>query len=148
MSRVRSVAMSIAFGDPTGEGWLNSQATSYGYKTFFKTADLKAVPVSDLHVFVEEHPDSINNGAFGVWMADLKNPTRAWIFDYPASFHNGACGFSFADGHAIVKKWLDPRTKPRPTYTGTLALGVSSPNNVDMIWLTEHTSGAKPVPFR
>lgn len=149
MSRVRSVAMSVALGDPAGAGWLNQQGTSpTGYKTFFKSSDLSAVRAADVHVFVDEHPDSVNNGAFGVWMADVKNPARAWIFDYPASSHNGACGFSFADGHAIIKKWLDPRTKPRPTYTGDLALGVSSPNNVDMIWLTEHTSFPKPVPFR
>ena len=149
MPRVRSVAMSVAVGDPGGEGWLNFQSTSpRGYKMFFKTSDFASTRASDIHVFVDEHPDSINNGAFGVWMADLKNPARAWIFDYPASFHNGACGFSFADGHAIVKKWLDPRTKPKPTYTGTLALGVLSPNNVDMIWLTEHTSVANPVTFR
>jgi prepilin-type processing-associated H-X9-DG protein len=22
--------------------------------------------------------------------------------------HNGACGFSFADGHAEIRKWIDP----------------------------------------
>ena len=110
---------------------------------FFKTSDFASTRASDIHVFVDEHPDSINNGAFGVWMANPRNPAQAWIFDYPASYHNGACGFSFADGHAITKKWLDPRTKPKPTYTGVLQLGVLTPNNVDMIWLTEHTSVAK-----
>ena len=141
LPRVRSVAMSIALGDPGADGWLNHNATSpRGYKTFFKSSDLAVVRASDIHVFLDEHPDSINNGAFGVWMADLKNPARAWIFDFPASFHNGACGFSFADGHAITKKWRDSRTQPRPTYTGNITLGVDSPNNVDMIWLTEHTS--------
>ena len=144
MPRVRSVAMSVAVGDPGGEGWLNSQSTSpRGYKMFFKTSDFASTRASDIHVFVDEHPDSINNGAFGVWMANPRNPAQAWIFDYPASYHNGACGFSFADGHAITKKWLDPRTKPTPTYTGVLQLGVLTPNNVDMIWLTEHTSVAK-----
>ncbi len=144
MPRVRSVAMSVAVGDPGGEGWLNSQSTSpRGYKMFFKTSDFASTRASDIHVFVDEHPDSINNGAFGVWMANPRNPAQTWIFDYPASYHNGACGFSFADGHAITKKWLDPRTKPKPTYTGVLQLGVLTPNNVDMIWLTEHTSVAK-----
>ena len=144
MPRVRSVAMSVAVGDPGGEGWLNSQSTSpRGYKMIVKTSDFASTRASDIHVFVDEHPDSINNGAFGVWMANPRNPAQAWIFDYPASYHNGACGFSFADGHAITKKWLDPRTKPKPTYTGVLQLGVLTPNNVDMIWLTEHTSVAK-----
>lgn len=141
LPRARSVSMSVALGDYAGEGWLNFHGTSLrGYRTFMKVADLSAVRASDIHVFLDEHPDSINNGAFGVWMANLNNPAQAWIFDYPASFHGGACGFSFADGHAITKKWLDPRTKPKPTYTGNLQLGIPSPNNVDMIWLTQHTS--------
>ena len=141
LPRVRSVAMSVAVGDPGGERWLNSQGTSAaGYKMFFKTADFASVRASDIHVFVDEHPDSINNGAFGVWMADVRNPAQAWIFDYPASTHCGSCGFSFADGHAEIKKWLDPRTKVKATYTGNLTLGVPSPNNPDMIWLSDHTS--------
>ena len=95
---------------------------------------------SKIHVLVDEHPDSINNGAFGVWMSDLSNPVKAYIFDFPASYHNGACGFSFADGHAEIHKWVDGRTKPKTTYKNLLALGVPSPNNRDMLWLTEHTS--------
>jgi prepilin-type processing-associated H-X9-DG protein len=91
-------------------------------------------------VFVDEHPDSINNGAFGVWMSNLNNPTQAYIFDYPASYHNGACGFSFADGHAEIRKWLDPRTKAPIRYDNNLTLGVTTPNNRDMLWLTDHTS--------
>ena len=141
--RVRSVSMSVALGDPGGGYWLNYQVAAPIYRTFFKVSELSVVRASDIHVFVDEHPDSINNGAFGVWMSDLRNTANTWIFDYPASYHNGACGFSFADGHAEIKKWLDPRTKPAPTYTGNLTLGVYSLNNVDMIWLTRHTSVPK-----
>ncbi|MSR65767.1 MAG: prepilin-type N-terminal cleavage/methylation domain-containing protein [Pedosphaera sp.] len=149
LPRARSVSMSVALGDPAGDGWLNYNGTSpWGYKMFFKSSDLAAVTASDIHVFLDEHPDSINNGAFGVWMANLRNPLEAWIFDYPASYHNGACGFSFADGHAITKKWLDARTKPKPSYTGNLQLGVPSPNNADMIWLTAHTSVPNGRPGR
>lgn len=138
--RVRSVSMSVAVADPVGGGWLNYQLASPRFRVFFKTADLLAAPTSKIHVFVDEHPDSINNGAFGVWMSDLSNPTRAYIFDYPASYHNGACGFSFADGHCEIRKWLDARTKPPIRYNNNLTLGVPSPNNPDMLWLTEHTS--------
>jgi len=137
--RVRSVAMSVAVADPTGGAWLNYKVSQPKFRVFFKLSDFSH-GVSKVHVFVDEHPDSINNGAFGVWMADLSRPASACVFDYPASYHNGACGFSFADGHAETKRWRDARTMPRVTYSNLLPLGVDSPNNQDMLWLTEHTS--------
>jgi prepilin-type processing-associated H-X9-DG protein len=143
IARVRSVSMSVAVGDPVGDVWLNYQVKSPAYRIFMKSSDLSAVAASNIHVFLDEHPDSINNGAFGVWMSDVNNPGNAWIFDYPASYHNGACGFSFADGHGEIKKWLDARTRPKPTYNGIITLGSASPNNPDMIWLTQRTSVAK-----
>jgi prepilin-type N-terminal cleavage/methylation domain-containing protein/prepilin-type processing-associated H-X9-DG protein len=138
--RVRSMAMSVAVADPDGGGWLNNKITTPKFKLFFKTADFNVGSPAKIHIFVDEHPDSINNGAFGVWMSDLANPAKAYIFDYPASYHNGACGFSFADGHAEIRKWVDSRTKAPIQYKNNLTLGVSSPNNKDMLWLTEHTS--------
>ena len=136
--RVRSMSMSVAVADPVGQQWLNRMAQKPRYRVFFKTSDFAKADPSRVHVFVDEHPDSINNGAFGVWMSD--GPVKTYIFDYPASFHNGACGFSFADGHTEIHKWVDKRTQPKPTYTAELALGVTTPNNRDMVWLSEHTS--------
>jgi prepilin-type N-terminal cleavage/methylation domain-containing protein/prepilin-type processing-associated H-X9-DG protein len=138
--RVRSVAMSVAVADPAGGNWLNYRLIKPRFKVFFKSADFNVASPSKVHVFVDEHPDSINNGAFGVWMSDLNNPAKAFIFDYPASYHNGACGFSFADGHAEIRKWVDARTKAPIKHSNSLTLGIESPNNRDMIWLTEHTS--------
>ncbi len=143
LPRVRSVSMSVAVGDPVGGSWLNYEVSSPTYRIFLKASELAAVPASDILVFVDEHPDSINNGAYGVWMSDLAHPGADYIFDFPGSFHNGACGFSFGDGHAEIKKWLDARTRPKPTYTGNLALGISTPKNPDSVWITRHTSVPK-----
>lgn len=140
LPRVRSVAMSVAVADPAGGNWLNYRVSQPKFKVYYKGSDFQVGSPTMIHVFVDEHPDSINNGAFGVWMADLNNPSRAYIFDYPASSHNGACGFSFADGHAEIKKWVDARTKAPVKYNTWLTLGVDSPNNRDMLWLSEHTS--------
>jgi prepilin-type N-terminal cleavage/methylation domain-containing protein/prepilin-type processing-associated H-X9-DG protein len=137
--RVRSVTMNIAVADPAGGGWLNWQVATPKFKVFFKTSDFAAAATS-IHVFVDEHPDSIDNGAFRVWMSDLQNPNNSYIFDFPASYHNGACSFSFADGHCEIKHWLDSRTKAPVRYNNSLQLGVTTPNNRDMLWLTEHTS--------
>jgi prepilin-type N-terminal cleavage/methylation domain-containing protein/prepilin-type processing-associated H-X9-DG protein len=137
--RVRSISMSVAVADPAGGGWLNQRVTKPKFKVFMKSSDFIPFPTK-VHVFVDEHPDSINNGAFGVWMSDLNKPANAYIFDYPASYHNGACGFSFADGHAEIRMWVDARTKAPIKRNNSLTLGVASPNNRDMLWLTDHTS--------
>jgi prepilin-type N-terminal cleavage/methylation domain-containing protein/prepilin-type processing-associated H-X9-DG protein len=135
-ARVRSLAMSTAIACDGGLSWLPSPP----YRLYRKLGDFAVPGPARIFIFVDEHPDSINNGAFGVMMSDAARPREARIFDYPASYHNGACGLSFADGHAETHKWIDPRTKPVPKYRNELPLGVTSPNNPDAIWLSEHAS--------
>jgi len=136
--RVRSVAMNVALGDDglpasTYRSWLGQPP----YRRFFRQTDLVDPGPSSLWVLVDEHPDSINNSDMAV-KCDATGP-QAQFIDYPASYHNGACGFSFADSHAEIKRWLDPRTKPPATYTGTIN-GRASPNNPDIAWMQARTS--------
>lgn len=64
---------------------------------------------SELWVFVDEHPDSINDGS------NIMEPlTDSYWTDLPASYHNGGCGYSFADNHAEIKMWKDPVPKTEP----------------------------------
>ena len=135
-SRVRSMAMSTMITCDGGMVW----GPAPPYKLYYKMSDFDSSGPSRIFVFIDEHPDSINNGAFGVMMSDAERPNQAKIFDYPASFHNGAAGLSFADGHGEIHKWIDPRTKPAPKFKNELPLGVVSPGNRDMIWLSEHAS--------
>lgn len=137
--RIRSMSMSQAFGGP-GD-WLDpagfmANVTSRKYRVFYKTSDL--LNPSMTWVLLDEHPDSMNAGGFGNSMVEV--PSAARIVDFPASFHNGAGGISFADGHSEIRKWLDPRTRPKPRYNSNLQLNVGSPDNQDMIWLAERTS--------
>ena len=108
------------------------------YKAFLKSTDFSAAGPSQLYVLLDEHPDSINAGGFANQM--VESPAAARIIDFPASYHNGAAGITFADGHAEIKKWLDSRTKPPVRYNNTLQLNVQSPNNRDMIWLSDRTT--------
>jgi len=138
--RVRSMSMSQAFGpgdwlDPAGFG---ANPSSKKYRTYAKTTDIIDPGPSSCWVMLDEHPDSMNAGGFANMM--VENPASARIIDFPASYHNGAAGISFADGHAEIRKWVDSRTKPKPTWDGKLTLNVSSPNNRDMIWLADRTS--------
>ncbi|MDG1891280.1 MAG: type II secretion system protein [Verrucomicrobiota bacterium] len=139
-SRVRSMGMSQAMGGPGG--WLPPGGSFVGnqktYKIYIKTSDFGNPGPSNLYVLLDEHPDSINAGGYANQM--VASPGSARMIDFPASYHNGAAGLSFADGHAEIKKWLDPRTMPPVQNSNTLKLNVASPNNPDVIWLAERTT--------
>ena len=130
-SRVRSMGMSQAMGGPGH--WLPGSR----YKVYLKSSDLLNPGPSKLYVLLDEHPDSINAGGFANQMVESLGSAR--IIDYPASYHNSAAGLSFADGHAEIKKWLDPRTI-KPINNRLMPLNVASPKNVDMIWLANRTT--------
>ena len=135
--RVRSMSMSQAMGGPgewlpPGSSMVPAQKT---YKTFYKSADF--VSPSKHFVLLDEHPDSINAGGFANMM--VENPASARIIDYPASYHSRAAGLSFADGHAEIRSWKDARTVVPVKYYD-MPLNVSSPNNKDVIWLSDNTT--------
>ena len=140
MPRVRSISMSQAVGpdidgkDVNVDGWLPHPP----YKIFMKASDLSLFAPAMLMLLVDEHPDSINDGAWAQKVCTSLPET--FMVDYPASYHNGACGFSFADGHAEIHLWRDARTKPPPHYDNYLQLGVPQPNNPDVIWISQRLS--------
>jgi prepilin-type N-terminal cleavage/methylation domain-containing protein/prepilin-type processing-associated H-X9-DG protein len=150
--RVRSVAMNQAVGTLIGppprsvDGpWLDGihdNPRNDNWRTYGKSSDIVRPPPVMLWVIVDEHPDSINDGALGVECALTNGEAR--IVDFPASYHAGACGFAYADGHSEIHKWRDPRTMPPITYTGNLPLDVPSPNNPDVAWLQARTSAPNP----
>lgn len=138
--RTRSMSMSQAFGpgdwlDPAG---FQANVTSKKYRVYYKTSQIINPTPAQCFVLLDEHPDGINAGGFANMM--VESAATARIIDFPASYHNGAAGISFADGHAEIRMWLDPRTKPPARYNNTLQLNVASPNNPDMIWLAARTS--------
>src|SRR5205814_4640738 len=86
--RIRSMSMNSLVGDP---GELTNRFNP-AYIQFFKSSEL--INPSQIFVFLDEHPDTINDGFF---MNRLEEPTWG---NLPASYHNGATSFSFGDGHA------------------------------------------------
>ena len=67
-----------------------------------KQADISNPGPCNLWVFLDECPNSINDGYFV-----CQPGTTSWE-DIPASYHNGAGGLVYADGHSETKKWRDP----------------------------------------
>ena len=137
LPRVRSNSMSQVFDDGP---WLPSDK----FQTYAKLTAIR-VPTKTF-VLVDEHPDSINDGAFAVQMAVPSKPltmSDVRIIDFPASFHNGACGFSFADGHSEIHKWRGSKIRP-PVINQLISLNVPAGDSKnDIIWLSDMTTVAK-----
>ena len=139
IERVRSLSMGQQWAGP-GD-WLEppgmgANVTSKKYRCYFKKSGIDNPAMR--FVFLDEHPDGINAGGFASMM--VESPPAARIIDFPASSHNGAGGISFSDGHAEIRKWRDARTRPAVHYNNNLQLDVGSPNNQDMIWLSDRTT--------
>jgi prepilin-type processing-associated H-X9-DG protein len=115
------------------------------YRLFLKATHFTRPGPALTWVFLDEHPDSINDGLFGVNMppaATWPAGNAAWD-DVPASYHNGAGGLSFADGHAEIRKWIDPQSRPpirklNPAQGNGAGTGTISPR--DHQWLQARTS--------
>lgn len=140
--RVRSNSMSQVFG--FGE-WLDSDGggTNPGQKTWRTYSKLsQIINPPKTFVFVEEHPDSINDAAFANNMKLAYNQTSARIIDFPASYHNGACAFAFSDGHAEIKKWVGKKIQAPVRYNnGSLPLNVAAGDSWrDVAWMAENTT--------
>jgi prepilin-type N-terminal cleavage/methylation domain-containing protein/prepilin-type processing-associated H-X9-DG protein len=129
--RVRSFSINTAMNDPDALLWLPAPP----YQTFSNTAQFAKFNTSRLFVYIDENPDTVNNGIFCLFVANRKNPGAIRIFDYPSAAHNGGCTMTFVDGHAELHKWTDPRTRLQATYQSR-ALNVPSPGNKDMLWLS------------
>ncbi|MBI3851317.1 MAG: type II secretion system protein [Verrucomicrobia bacterium] len=135
--RVRSISMSQAMN--SRDDWM-SYLTGAKYRVFRKLTDIDKMGHAKAYVLIDEHPDSINFGDFAVAMNDGVPDARIYMIDVPASYHNGAGGLGFADGHAEIHKWLDARTKQRITGIFMSSSVQPTPGNVDMRYLSEHTS--------
>ncbi len=103
------------------------------WRAYTRLTDIVRPASSDLFVFVDEHPDSINDG----WMMTNVTDPNNWT-DLPASYHGNACGFGFADGHSEIHRWRDPRTFV--PVKKTQYNGFNAPGSKDIQWMFLHCS--------
>jgi prepilin-type processing-associated H-X9-DG protein len=125
--RLRSISMN-AFMGPFNVGRPNVRNTFYDYKQFLKTTDI--VNPSMIFVFLDEHPNSINDGYF------LLDPNSQSWGDGPAWYHNGAAGFSFSDGHAETYKWKSSGLRAPMVGGGTYPGGTVN-HAADRVWMSQ-----------
>ncbi len=122
-------------------GWNSTMAQNW--RVYAKATDVINPGPSALWVFVDEHPDSINDG----WLITVTQTTQfqapADWEDMPSSVHGGACGFAFADGHAAIHKWQSASSVvpvKKVSHNGDFPVGGDTR---DILWMIQHTSAPK-----
>jgi len=135
--RVRSISMNAMLGN-AGE-FLNGgvNTNNPGYQQFFR---MSSVPKpEEIFAFVEEHPDSINDGYFINRFA-----THEWN-DLPASYHGRSGNFSFVDGHAESRRWRNSSTViPPAPDAAALPFFVEYGDRSDWYWVLYRSSIVRP----
>jgi prepilin-type processing-associated H-X9-DG protein len=125
-ARVRSVSGNIGVGD----GNATTGPWESIYKHIKKTGDFINPGPGETWVYMDEHPDSINDAGFF-------NPRQAQWIDQPANYHNAAAGIAFADGHSEVHKWKGSLAQPRAIKV-KLSNSIDAParaGDIDIQWL-------------
>jgi prepilin-type N-terminal cleavage/methylation domain-containing protein/prepilin-type processing-associated H-X9-DG protein len=139
--RCRSISGNIGVGAGNAEGgpW-----DTY-YKHILKMGEFSNPGPAETWVFLDEHPDSINDAGFF-------NPHQTSWIDIPAAYHNGACGFAFADGHAEIHKWRASMATLRPQavkYADDFSQlsAATRAGDADIRWISYRGGRAKPSPI-
>ncbi len=134
LQRVRSISGNILIG----AGNYESGPSDPIYRHVTKMSDFMYPGPAQVWVFVDEHPDSINDPAF------FNAHQTSWV-DIPTTLHSGGCGFGFADGHSEIHKWSASLTKPRAgqvkfTDGSDLISAVTTrPGDADIHWFSYHS---------
>jgi prepilin-type N-terminal cleavage/methylation domain-containing protein/prepilin-type processing-associated H-X9-DG protein len=119
-TRSRSLSSDIV----VGHGNYESGPTDPIYKHITKSSQFLYPPPAQAWVFLDEHPDSINDAGF------FAPHQSAWV-DVPATYHNGACGIAFADGHSDIRKWRGSLStgRSRQILFSDIGIGIGAPAN-------------------
>lgn len=129
-TRLRSVSANAAVGPGTDNGLLDPAF----YRHITKVSEFTTPPPADTWVYIDEHPESINDTVFYPPSSSLQ-----WV-DFPAGYHDRAAGFGMADGSAQMHRWLSPRTVPPVTYNNFFPPNVSTPDDrADVAWVRNRT---------
>jgi prepilin-type processing-associated H-X9-DG protein/prepilin-type N-terminal cleavage/methylation domain-containing protein len=131
-SRVRSYSMNLMVGDAGDFSASGSNTNNPSYRQFFTTAEISQP--SDIFVFIEEHPDTLDDGYF------LNKPYSTNWIDLPASYHSGGANVAFADGHVEQHKWVVSSTRyPARAHILPYPLTLDG-GAADYSWVVQHMS--------
>jgi prepilin-type N-terminal cleavage/methylation domain-containing protein/prepilin-type processing-associated H-X9-DG protein len=144
--RSRSVAMDAAIGAgnpvPGNNNGYKPPPSLSSLNPFFVATKMNQLRhPSESWVFINEHPDSIDDG---IMYVDPRSANgNGTLIEIPSSYLGGACGISFADGHAEVHKWLTGAfvvpVKAQSGYRYPANPGITLSGNQDLAWLAQRT---------
>ena len=124
--RLRSISLNSLVGDPL----IEPNRFNPKWMQFRKFSQFPNP--ANTYTFIEEHPDTINDGYFMNTWDQIK-----WG-NLPASYHNGAANLAWADSHLERHRWLPDTVRP-PVKGGAGGGFVPNPPT-DYLWLRERTS--------
>ena len=128
-ARVRSYSLNCFLG----AGNQDSGPNNLRYTFYRKLSEFRRLTPQQAFVFIEEHPDSINDPLFWAPSNERTLP------DFPASLHEGMCWLTYADGHLEPRRWSNPAIKAAVRFANYNSISVP-PGDPDLVWLLEHAS--------
>ncbi len=135
--RARSVSLNAMVGDAGEFLQAGRNTNNPTYRQYLRLGDVRVA--SSIFTFIDEHPDSINDGYFLNRMG-----RREWV-DLPGSYHGGGVVLSFLDGHAEQHRWRRDLTRPvaRPD-AADLPIPIPDEELEDFRWLMWRASRWAP----
>jgi prepilin-type N-terminal cleavage/methylation domain-containing protein len=126
--RIRTYSMNSQMGSVYGVVNYNT-----GWKQYAKVSDLTCPVPSDAFIFVEENPDSINDGYLQLCLgAPYDFP------DVPGALHGAVGSFSFADGHVQLVRWTTGALLVPVAYNKPVSHVPGGQDNHDWVWVRDH----------
>jgi prepilin-type processing-associated H-X9-DG protein len=115
-----------------GDGNVESGVTDPIYRHVRRISEFFYPGPAEVWVYVDEHPDSINDAGF------FAPHATSWV-DVPTTLHGGSAPFAYADGHAEMHRWQSSLMSGRATqvlYSDTL-IGIPTPiRDPDIHWVS------------
>jgi prepilin-type N-terminal cleavage/methylation domain-containing protein/prepilin-type processing-associated H-X9-DG protein len=132
-NRVRSYSMNASVGDAGDVTKSGYNINNPDYLQFFRLSSISQP--SSIFVFLDEHPDSIDDGYF------VNKAYYTEWFRLPGSYHNGAASLSFADGHSEIHRWQFASTRqPSRPFAVKLPFEIQPTEQGDFNWLLQRMS--------
>ncbi len=125
--RVRSISQNLF----ASNGNVESGPTDPAYVHVTKLTGLLRPKPAETWITIDEHPDSINDGAF------FAPPATYWN-DVPANYHDGGVSVAFADGHVEMHRWQSSVLRSPVTFQNFSGLFTVT-NDPDLLWLRYRT---------
>ncbi len=132
--RVRSISMNAMVGNAGEFSLSGSNTNNPKYKQFFRVTEVP--DASRVFVFIEEHPDSLDDGYF------LHSGDKYEWHDVPASYHNGGANVAFVDGHVQYHQWRSGQVRaPAQAFVLQYPMRIKTPEAAaDFHWLLDRMS--------